>query len=194
MNLLNTYRIILAASNTFQQKEDNCPIKLIKAEFTDEYIKKWNIDTRLNYCHLYKDGVKMSDTLYRQGSFEANLNDKYFQLIKYKEAYYDKSITSITKSDPKHLGGTWCILNQDCKEIVESPDSFKHLSILGDIVYSIDKKYYDIETHEYLGSPSSILKSKDFLFFDNTYEKDESLKGILKISKKDCTFELFKIK
>jgi len=37
-----------------------------------------------------------------------------------------------------------------------------------------------------------MIKSKDFIFIDNNYTSDESKKGVLKINKKDGTWELFK--
>ena len=51
-------------------------LELIPIQLNDEYRKKWNVHNS-DFKLLYKDGVKVSDTLYRVGGFGANLNDDY---------------------------------------------------------------------------------------------------------------------
>lgn len=43
-------------------------LELIPVTLTPEYSKKWNVNkTMSDFMNIYKDGVKVSDTLYRLG-------------------------------------------------------------------------------------------------------------------------------
>jgi hypothetical protein len=64
------------------------------------YRKNWNVNTN-DFISLYKDGVKISDTLYRIGGLSTKFgaSDDYFMLLKQEEAYYADSITTTTSDD-----------------------------------------------------------------------------------------------
>lgn len=160
------------------------PVKL-----DQKYAKKWN-NTSTDFIHLYKDGVKLRDTLYRVGGMGANTKDGYFMLLKYTEAFYEDSITSDPKRKP-HLQSSWCILNTDGIEKVNFKP-FSNVYLTGGQVYSIDQNYYNIETNKLYCKSYYAIQSKDFIFLENKYDTDVSKRGVLKINKHDGTYELFK--
>lgn len=65
------------------------------------------------------------------------------------------------------------------------------LNIQGGLIYSNNKKYYNIETNKFYCESSTSMHSTDYLFLNNLYDKDISKRGILKINKNNDTFELF---
>lgn len=168
-----------------------CPISLKL-----DYCQKWNIVPSLNdFLFLTKDGKILRNVLYRKGGLNLNfnLNNNYFMLIKHVESYYKDEITKDHKKKP-HLEGRWCILDKFGNEKVEFA-SFKSPYLVKDSqIYSIDNKYYNIETGELYCTSYSSMESSDFLFLNNEYDKDESKRGVMKLNKKDGTFELFKSK
>lgn len=95
------------------------------------------------------------------------------------------------ETDPKHLESRWCILDEYRNEKVEfKPFSTPYL-VKNSCIYSVDRTYYNIDTGFLYCQASGSLKTKDFLFLENNYDKDDSKRGVLKINKKDGTFELF---
>lgn len=155
-----------------------------------DYRKKWNANEKDFVC-LTRNGELVSNSIYRVGGFNADVKADYFMVLKYVEVYYPKSITDRTGSDPKHLEGRWCIIDKNGIEKVEF-DSFKTpYPVKNSCIYSIDNKYYNIESGEFYCSSYSKIESTDFLFLDNAYDKDESKRGVIKINKKNGTWELF---
>lgn len=59
-------------------------------------------------------------------------------------------------------------------------------------IYSIDSKYYNIETGEFYGSAHTSMTSKEFLFLENHYGDDKSKLGVMKINKENETWKLYK--
>lgn len=162
-----------------------CPIKI-----NEDYRLKWNIYC-VDYYHLCKDGVKLNDTLYRKGMFGGiKENQDYYLLLKHTEAFYPDSITLDKKAKP-HLKSTWVIIDKNGTEKVNF-DEFSNVYLSGGVIYSIDSKYYNIETGYYYGRSSSNIRSKDFIFLDNQFDSDLTKRGVIKINKKDGSFELFK--
>jgi hypothetical protein len=165
--------------------------------FTEAYRKKWNISGN-DYVQLYtKEGVKISENVYRVGGVGFHLKDKYFMLIKYYEGTYITQYERNPKDNGKKkncFSNHWVILNSDGVEKVQLTSS--HSAYLtGGPVYSINQKYYNIETGEYYCESRSCLQSNDFIFLEHTYNwnKEETPLGVYKISKKDGTFEIFPI-
>jgi hypothetical protein len=112
--------------------------------------------------------------------------------LKYTEAYYGKDIIKYTKGDPKHLEGRWCILDPNgvekktFKGMLDNPYLVDNSRI-----YSLDRKYYNVETDELLCNASGSFGSKEFLFLHNSFDKDKSRRGVLKVRKSDGTYEIF---
>ncbi len=166
-------------------------LQLSPITINEDYRKKWNIHENDFVC-LTKNGKLISNSLYRVGGLcTPNLKkDDYFMLIKHVEAFYSDSITK-EKSKKPHLEGRWCIINKNGIEKKEF-EHFKTPYLVTDsCIYSIDDNYYNIETAEFYGSSYSSIKSTDFIFLDTRYDKDKSKCGVMKINKKDGTWELF---
>lgn len=169
--------------------ENTKPIlRLVPIELPEEYRKKWNEHMK-DFVRLAINENIVNDSLYRVGGFGAKLTDGYFMLLKYVEDYYSDSITKI-KKDKQHLSGRWCIIDKNGVEKVVF-DSFKNPYLTGGQVYSLDSKYYNIETGELYCDAFTYMKSSEFIFLANLYDKDESRRGVMKINKKDGTWELF---
>jgi hypothetical protein len=165
-------------------------LELKGVDIPKDYRKKWNAHEK-DFCHLYKNGEKVSDTLYRIGGFGVNLKNDYFLLLKHVEAFYSKDILKMSGSkDAKHLDGRWCILDNSGKERVVF-DSHKSPYLQGGQIYSLDSNYYNIETGKRYCQAYTSIHSKRFLFLDNKFDPDETKRGVLKINKADGTFELF---
>ena len=111
-------------------------------------------------------------------------------LLKHVEAFYEDSITKI-QADKPHLEGHWCIIDKNGVEKVNFKQ-FESPYMRGGQVYSLDGKYYNIETGEFYGDSYHSLDSKEFIFIDNRYDKDHSKQGVMKINKNDGTYEVFK--
>ncbi len=152
--------------------------------FGEDYRKQWNINC-CDYVSLYKGGKPVNDSVYRIGGMGANLNDDYMLILKYVEEFYDDRITT-NKKDKPHLGSRWCIVDRYGKERVEFNQFEVPYLVKGTHIYSINSNYYNIETGEFYCNASSAIESIEYLFLYD-YKK-----GVIKINKKDGSFELFK--
>ena len=171
-------------------KHANTPLSLHTIIINEDYRKRWNIHGN-DYVHMVKNGQILNNTLYRVGGFGVDLNDKYFTILKYKEAFYDDSITKNKKEKP-HLEARWCIINHDGVEIAEF-DSFRSPYLIRNTpIYSINSEYHNAETKEFYCRASKVIESTEFLFLDNPYDDDKLKRGVLKISKKDGSYQLYR--
>lgn len=163
-----------------------------KISINEEYRKKWNVHHLDDFVCLTRNSELLRPTLYRIGGLNnPKLNkDEYFMLLKHVEAFYSDEITKVKKDKP-HLESLWCILDKNGNEKVEFR-TFESAYLLKDsCIYSVGSHYYNIETGEHYGSGSTSMSSKDFLFLDNSYDKDPLKRGVMKINKKNGTWELF---
>ena len=162
-----------------------------KITVNPDYCKAWNIRST-DFILLTRNGEVVRDTLYRIGGLNhPELNkDKYFMLLKHEEAFYPDNITKIVKDKP-YLASMWCILDiYGNEKIVFKP--FQHPYLKKDsCLYTVDGKYYNIETGECYGSSSHAITSKEFMFLNNEFEKDKSKRGVLKVNLIDGSTELF---
>ncbi len=174
-------------------------LQLSPIQVNQDYLNEWN-DNSNDFVCLTKNGELISNSLYRVGGFGADIKQDYFMLLKYVEAIYDydfikkcypnKSIKEL-ELQRKHLEGLWCIIDKNGIE-KKVFDEFKTPYLTKDsCIYSIDSNYYNIETGEHYGYSSSSFQSKEFLFLDNRFEKDKSKCGVMKINKKDGSYEVF---
>lgn len=163
-------------------------IELRPVKIPENYRKKWNISGD-DYCHLYINGVKTSNTYWRKGGLRAQLDEPYFMILKYVEEYFSDKITTDKKLKP-HLAGHWCIMDNNCEQKVVF-DTHKHGYLQGGIIYSLENKYYNIETGECYGESYNSISTDKYLFINNEYDKDKTKRGVLKIDKDDGSTELF---
>lgn len=167
-------------------------IELRPVFLSEEYRVKWNCGHMNDFVNIYLDGIKVSDTLYRVGGIGGRFVDGYIMLLKHTEAFYEDSITKDPKRKP-HLKDQWCILNDSGIEKVVFRQ-FASPYLKGGVVYVLDNKYYNIETGEKYCNSYTSMSSDEFIFLDNAYDDDKSRRGVMKINKKDGTFEIFKSK
>lgn len=153
------------------------------------YKKKWNEHLNDFIC-LTKNGQLIRNTLYRIGGKGTPKlgKDEYFMLLKHVEAFYDDSITKIKKDKP-HLESKWCILDKNGNEKVEFKPFDSPYLIQNSQIYFIKGKYYNIETGEFYRDASTSMQSSEFLFLGSQYDSRD---GVMKINKKNGTWELFK--
>lgn len=156
------------------------PIKL-----SEEESKNKNI-TGLEYSHLYRDGEKISDKIFRKGGIGGEFEDGYCVLI-----YYTR--------DPKRESGFSCanfvIINESGEIILKSEQySSDHPYIDGGNVGHIKNMYYDLRTGEpFMVKSSNVINSKNFIIVEHKYDwygKELNIPlGIYKIDKETCQFE-----
>lgn len=174
-------------------------LQLSPIRVNQDYLNEWNNNSNDFVC-LTKNGELISKSLYRVGGFGGDIKQDYFMLLKYVEAIYDYDF--IKKCYPnksrkelelqrKHLEGRWCIIDKNGIEKKEF-DKFKTPYIKkGSCLYSIENNYYNIETGEFYCNSSKSMESSEFIFLENSYDKDLSKRGVMKINKKDGSWSLF---
>lgn len=168
-------------------------LSLIPAVIDPKYRKQWNIYLD-DFVHLAQNGVKISDTLYRVGGMgNPDLRtQRYFMLLKQVQSHYPRSITQHTGSDPKHLASHWAILDTNgVEKVVVEPFTSPYL-IEDSCVWAKDNQYYHIETGEFYCKSYSRMESDDFIFLENQFDENKARRGVMKISKADGSWELFK--
>lgn len=170
-------------------------LQLSPIQLNKEYCKEWNVHLS-DFVVLTKNGklINNSLSLYRVGGVGTDIKQDYFMLLKYVEAIYEMEFLKKcypNKSNKelelhkKHLEGRWCILDKNGVE-KKVFDHFRSPYIQkGSCIYSVDNKYYNIETDEFYCYSSNSFESSEFLFLQNNYDKDLSKKGVMKINKKD---------
>lgn len=183
------------------EPKNNEGLKLNHIDIKPEYRKEWQINPSLNdFVCLTKDGVLLRNTLYRVGGLgkpDFASTNKYFMILKHVEAFYSEEIIKMSSGDKnrsrKHLESHWCIIDREGNERLVLEQFKSPYLVKNSCIYSIDRSYYNIETGYCYGSTtSSALESEEYLFLDNSYDKDKEKRGVLKILKSDGSFELFK--
>lgn len=188
-------------SNIATYTNPNAPLELNSISLDENYAKKWNEHMR-DFKLLCKEGKPLRNTLYRLGGMGSisDLKNDYFMLLKYVESVY--SFDFIKKCYPNknrkelelqrnHLEGRWTILDRFGNEKIEFPNSLDYPYLKGGVIYTINKKYYNIETGYCYGEASASISSDEYLFIENNYDKDKSKRGVVKIHKETGIFEFF---
>lgn len=165
-----------------------CPIKI-----NEDYSKLWN-ERLTDFVLLTRNGEPIRETLYRVGGLSSlrvnkDIDEDYFPLMKHVEEIYGDNITK-DKSQKRHLASKWCIIDKNGVEKIVF-DSYKSPYLHGGVIYSLDSNYYNIETGELYCNTSSSMHSDEYLFLNNSYDKEKSRRGIMKIHKKTGTYEIY---
>jgi len=176
---------------------DNTPIdkeglKLVPIEVKEEYLKEWN-ESSNNFKVLTYNGELLRNVLYHEGGIgQYDTKKPYLMLLRYEEAYYDKKILKISKSNrAKHLKGCWCILDNKGNEKYICKETINHPYLVSDsCIYTINSKYYNIETGYCYGESYHKFETSNYVFINNEYDDDITKRGVIKIHKLDGTFEL----
>jgi hypothetical protein len=58
-------------------------------------------------------------------------------------------------------------------------------------LYSLNNDYYNIETGEFYCTAYTKIESSEFVFLENSYDKDLSKRGVMQINKKDGSWTVF---
>lgn len=157
-----------------------------------KYLSEWN-ENMTDFIVLTKDGKLIDNSIYRIGgmSGDKDIENDYFMLIKYVECYYSPDIIRMSNSDSnKYLSGRWCIFDKNGILKKEFDEHISPYIVHDSCIYSINSKYYNIETDELYCNASKIVESSKYLFLENAYDKDLIKRGVMKINKKDGTCEL----
>lgn len=193
MNETQTLEIAHSEPINIGDVSGSSSIQFSKISLKEDYCKKWNIHLN-DFLVLTRNGELIRNVLYRIGGLNnPKLNkDRYFLLLKHVEAFYSAEVMKHSKSkDNRHLESKWCILDINGNEKVEF-DSFKSPHLIKDsCIYSIDNKYYNIETGELYCTSYTSIESNDFLFLENKYDNDKSKRGVMQINKLNGSWVLF---
>lgn len=156
------------------------PIELSDKQQKDDRIVK------LKYSQLYKDGVKISDDIFRKGGLCNGFKDGYCELIK-----YERKETSLDGFDT----GSHVIVNGDGKVCLTN-NGLDYPYHMGGHLGSLGGYYYNLLTGEKICvRPSNTVNGKNFLIIENRYNFDyyevKLPVGVYKLDK--ITLELIKI-
>lgn len=139
-------------------------------------------DNREGYSHLYKDGVKVNDMLFRRGGLCSGFGKKdYLSLIAYPDF------------DGKTGGwGNHCIVDLNGQIVLMAEKFDTSFYYLDGVIAKMKDTYYNLLTKQPIlkGGSSSSIKSKRFLFVENSYNKEYPL-GVYKIEYATGNFEVF---
>ncbi|EFX60351.1 hypothetical protein DAPPUDRAFT_124480 [Daphnia pulex] len=177
----NEHKIAVASPKT--QPGDN-RLQLSPISVNEDYLEKWN-ERSTDFVCLTRNGELVRETLYRIGGINSPKpeSDEYFMLLKYTEAYYPDNITKDKKQKP-HLKGEWCIIDKHGNEKVQFKQ-FDHPYLVKDsVIYSMNGKYYNIETGELYCDSSTTMQCEDYLFLSNAYDRDKDRRGVMRIHKR----------
>ena len=168
-------------------------LQLSSIKINEDYSKKWN-ERMTDFVLLTRDGQPIRETLYRIGGLSSlrvnqDIDKDYFPLMKHVEEIYDDSITK-DKTQKRHLASKWCIIDRNGVEKIVF-ESYKSPYLHGGVIYSLDSNYYNIETGELYCNTSKSMHSEEYLFLENSYDKDKSRRGVMKIHKQSGTYELY---
>jgi len=159
------------------------PIKLSKEESENSRI------VGLKYSHLYKDGVKVSDEIFRKGGLCSGFKEGYCELIHYTRTKEPK------KNDEGFSFGSSAIVNTNGK-ICLSKVGLDYPYHSGGNVGSVGDYYYNLLTGEKIcHRPSSVITGVECLYLEHRYNFDyyevKIPVGVYKLNKN--TLELTKI-
>jgi hypothetical protein len=183
--------LTIYGKNIEPKQKEKKKFELIPVSFDDEYAKKWNIRAEDNYCHLYKDGKKVRNTLYRLGGMDKIRDNDYFILLKYDEAYYSDKITKDLKKK-RHLASQFCILDKDGNEKFCSSGGTDYPYLIGGCLYNYKDEIYNIETGYCYGKGRNYIKSENFIFLTSESDWKIHEKIVTKINKHTGEFEEIK--
>lgn len=168
-------------------------LQLSPIQLNPEYRDEWNVHMT-DFVVLTINGVIVNNSIYRVGGMGGDINQDYFMLLKYTEAYYPADFMRTIKSreNPKHLEGSWCILDRYGNEKI----IFNHFKspylVKNSCIYSIDGSYFNVETGERYCNSHTSMESSEFLFLDNPHDADLSKRGVMKINKKNGSWSVFR--
>lgn len=151
---------------------------------------------KMQYSHLYKEEVKISDMVFRKGGLGGKFDSGYCCLLSYPDYKKDGKDTS--------GWGNWCIVDTDGSIVIEV-GQFGHLYHSKGVIASValkldgcqyDSKYqYNLKTKTVICPDGSSVDSSKFLFVRTSYLSDDQKKyfkpGVYKIEYATGEYEIF---
>lgn len=167
--------------NTLKPKKVN--IEFRAAVFTEEYKNEWGIYHN-DYFQIYVLGDLLSPTLYRKGGFGGKWVDGYMQLLKCTES------RSKNGQNNGYLSNHNCIIDVNGKEKYYSGSVLESVYLRPGGIYVHSSKYFNVRNNLLYCESYTYMVTKDYTFLDNKYDKDESRRGVMKISHLDGSYEI----
>lgn len=120
------------------KSEAELPYQLTPIKFSKREIKRLNINERDNYCHITKNGKKVSDLIFRKGGFSSSIKDmntkRFVELLTYDEdRYSDDTVKTCKLKSPYCLRSHNCVFDMEKHEI-----AFKTNDTLHDYIFIKD--------------------------------------------------------
>jgi hypothetical protein len=123
-------------------------------------------NNKYEYFHLYKDGVKVSDEVFRRGGLGSDFRDGYCGLIHY-EPKKDK------KRYPEGFGDLNHVLVNEKGEIVLRSQGLDYVHHVGGNVGLVKHAYYNLLTGEaIMPKVDKSIKGTNFLIVEHRYSWD----------------------
>lgn len=130
------------------------------------------------FSHLYKDGKRISNTIFRLGGMSYGFKGKPFtQLI-------------VCPNYPKDTWGDHCIINKNGEITLIQKKSMDSLYYWKGVIGSMGGTYYNVETGVPIVKGSAKVTSENYLFVENSYN-NEYAKGVWKIEYETGKYEIF---
>lgn len=156
------------------------PIKLSKKQAQNDYI------VRNKFSHLYHNGKKVSDNIFRQGGYNNGFgNNDYCILI-----YY----TTDKKSETGFDIGTTSIIDKNGNVILSS-NGLNYVSYIGGHLASLKNKIYNLKTKEpIMVNSDKTINCENSIIVEHRYNwanKELNIPlGVYKIDKQTCEITL----
>lgn len=141
-------------------------------------------DNKYKYSHLYKDGKKVNNLIFRKGGLCHGFKDGYCGLLFYTRQRKTKGNTSGFDS------GVSVIINE-FGEVKLGRKGLDYPYHLGGNIATLNDVYYNLLTGEaIMPKSSSIINSKNFIIVEHKYDWNDKMinmpLGVYSINKKTC--------
>lgn len=172
------------------EPEEHCPYERLGSGYELRPIKilaeggQFVLDNREKYSHLYHNGLKVTDFVFRKGGMGGEFIDGYCSLILYKQKE--------EHTEKKHGFdfGIHVIINQLGDIVLEGTGISSYPSHCGGNVGKLKDTYYNLKTGEPIltASSSGVISSKNLIIIEHRYDlynKNLNL-GVYTINKETC--------
>jgi hypothetical protein len=142
------------------------------------------VENRDKYSHLYHNGLKVSDTVFRKGGMGGKFKDGYCSLIVYTQK------KEHTKKDHGFDFGTHVIINHLGNICLSGTDISSYPSHCGGNLGKLKDTYYDLRSGDEVitCSSSGAISGQNYIFVNHCYDwynKSWPI-GVYKINKNTC--------
>jgi hypothetical protein len=137
------------------------PIELTEEESASRHI------SGMKYSHIYHNGLKVSDSIFRKGGMCNGFKDGYCQLIHYRRITKGKDSDGFSSGD--HV-----IINEMCETVLAGLGSLDHPYHIGGHIGKLKRDLYDLRTGDRIAPyPSESIKGKNYLIINHVYSHDD---------------------